>query len=109
MYSGYGTPSVYGVEITCSLTLYHPTVMVGLGVWDATLLAVNDESIKMSFFADKEAVLHNQALKYLREQLNDLALDLTEWAPRAAAPGKSPSAELPGLTPAPTRKRPRRP
>jgi hypothetical protein len=109
MYSGYGEPAAYGVEITCSLTLYHPSVAAGSGIWDATLVAVNDESIKMSFFADKEAVLHNQALKYLREQLNDLALDLTEWAPRAAAPGKTPSAELPGTTPAPTRKRPRRP
>jgi hypothetical protein len=85
MYAGYGEPSAYGVEISCSLTIYHPTVLPGLGIWDASLNAANDEEIKINFFADKEVALHNQALKYLRQQLNDLTLDLGEWAPRGAA------------------------
>ncbi|MEO8433394.1 MAG: hypothetical protein ABI596_00740 [Pyrinomonadaceae bacterium] len=89
MYSGYGEPAAHGVEITCSLTLYHPSVITGVGIWDATLVAVNDDSIKMSFFADKEAVLHNQALKYLRQQLNDLILDFSDWSPQL--PGRSPT------------------
>jgi hypothetical protein len=85
MYAGYGEPSVYGVEINCSLGIYHSGVLPGLSIWDASLTASNDESIKMNFFSNKEVVLHNQALKYLREQLNDLTLDLSDWAPRGAA------------------------
>ena len=82
MYSGYGPPSAHGVIITASVSLWHPRVLPGNTIWAATLTAENDESIQINILADIEAALHNQALKYLRQQLNDLSIDLADWAPR---------------------------
>ena len=82
MYGGYGEPSVFGVVIDCTLLLVHPAIMAEQEVGMQSLKAENEESLKINILADQGAVLHNQALRYLRIQLNDLEFDLADWAPR---------------------------
>ncbi|MEK6336587.1 MAG: hypothetical protein AABM67_16795 [Acidobacteriota bacterium] len=87
---GASTTTVLGVVIDCSLTLNYPGILRGQGIWGATLQEENDETLKGNILANPQELLHNQALRYLRAELNDLEFDLADWGPK-----KAPGAGVP--------------